>query len=535
MKRFPYFKSAMISMGLFSTSVAWSAYSVYVPLFARQNLIAIMGQQPIINTLVGIIMILDNIAALFIQPYVGELSDRTWIPKLGRRMPFVIIGIPLAATFFGLIGTFHDIMYLFIIAIIGFNVSMAFYKTPVMSLLPDHLPKEYRSQGSGVLNVATGIANLTGLLVSSYFYKNHTPASAFWVLGAIMVFCLILLIFNVREKKGADYVKQEEKVKIFKSLKTMFSETNRTVILMLVAIFFLNSGYYVGETFLSSYVSVVLGFSDYAAAVMLGVFMGFVILSAIPAGYLGRRIGPINATLIGIGGFIIGITPVTWISIRNLDLMKKLLTLNYLLLSWEAVLYSFIIAIVGFCYILASINVIVVIWDLAPQKRVATYTGYFYVFTSLSAIISPFFAGLIFDLVGFIRKGTGLKTLFVYVSAAFVIALLFVTRVKTQLDKEWKKDLERREIIKKERREERRRTLLLETLLFGQILRIRATRKLKRMQREEIQDLKNDFDNIVKGTKEEKEKFKRERKKLRKKHKKERRRFRKQKMEEQSE
>ena len=91
-----------------------------------------------------------------------------------------------------------------------------------------------------------------------------------------MVFCLILLIINVREKKGADYVKQEEKVKILKSLKTMFSETDRTVILMLIAIFFLNSGYYVGETFLSSYVSVVLGFSDYAAAVMLGVFMGFI-------------------------------------------------------------------------------------------------------------------------------------------------------------------------------------------------------------------------------------------------------------------
>ena len=31
--------------------------------------------------------------------------------------------------------------------IIGFNVSMAFFKTPVMSLIPDYLPREYCLRG----------------------------------------------------------------------------------------------------------------------------------------------------------------------------------------------------------------------------------------------------------------------------------------------------------------------------------------------------------------------------------------------------
>jgi MFS family permease len=524
MRRFPYGKATILSAGYFTSSLTWSVYNVYVPLFARANLIAAIGHKPIINTLVGVIMILDNFAALFLQPYIGELSDRTWIPKMGRRMPFIILGIPMAAIFFGLIGSFYETLYLLLILIIGFNVSMAFYKTPVMSLIPDNIPTQYRSQGSGVLSVVGGLANLTGLFTSSYFYKYHSPQVAFWVISAIMGVCLIILILGVKEKKDVEIEKTEERVRILKSLKNMFTETDKTLLFILFAIFFANAGYYVGETFLSSYVSVVLGFSDYAAAVMLGVFFIFAILSAIPAGYIGRRIGPINATLIGIIGFIVGITPISVISITDLELMRKILTLNYLTLSWEAVLYAAIIAVIGFCYILASINKIVVVWDLAPQKRVATYIGYFYVFTSLAAIVSPFIAGMIFDFVSFLSGKTGLKSLFVYVTSAFCIALIFVSRVKILFDRELKENRERISEIKEERREIRKRTLLLESLLFGQILRIRAARKLRRLQRKEIKELKEDYTKSEMDVND----FRSQRKKMRKQHKHERDSFKKQ-------
>jgi len=112
-------------------------------------------------------------------------------------MPFIMLGIPLAAIFFGLIGNYYDILYMLLISIIGFNISMAFYKTPVMSLIPDNIPTQFRSQGSGVLNVIGGFANLTGLFTSSYFYKYHSPKVAFWVISAIMIVCLIILILSV--------------------------------------------------------------------------------------------------------------------------------------------------------------------------------------------------------------------------------------------------------------------------------------------------------------------------------------------------
>ncbi|MHA1829090.1 MAG: MFS transporter [Candidatus Heimdallarchaeaceae archaeon] len=529
MKRFPYLKATFLSAGYFTSNVAWSVYSIYVPLFARKMLLeTFVNKAHIINTLVGIIMILDNVAALFIQPYIGELSDRTWVPKLGRRMPFIILGIPLAATFFGLIGSFHSTLYVFLLIIIGFNISMAFFKTPVMSLIPDFLPREYRSQGSGVLNVVGGLASLTGLFVSSYFYKYYSPQIAFWAISGIMMFCLLILVVTVREKKDIEPAKSEEKVKIINSLKNMVTKTDKALFFMLLTIFFFNAGYYVGETFLSSYVTFILGLSDYAAAVMLGVFMGYVILSAIPAGYLGRRIGPANATLIGLIGFILGISPITIISIRNLDLMKALLTLNDLTFSFQTVVFALIIAVIGFCYILASINSVVVIWDMAPQKKIATYIGYFYVFTSLAAILSPFFAGLIFDLVGYIFGKTGLKTLFVYVTTAFVIALILATRVIVLLNRELKRDLDKMEELKEKRRELRKRTLLVESLLFGQILRIRAVRKLRKLQRKERKELKENFLKMSNRTKKERREFARQKKQLSKEHEKEWKRFREQ-------
>ena len=48
---------------------------------------------------VGIIMALDNIAALFIMPLFGWFSDKTK-SKLGKRMPYIIIGSVVTAIAF---------------------------------------------------------------------------------------------------------------------------------------------------------------------------------------------------------------------------------------------------------------------------------------------------------------------------------------------------------------------------------------------------------------------------------------------------
>ena len=93
--RIQWGKLFLIGFGFFGVSVLWSLYNTYVPLLLD-------GKFGLDSVAISIIMVLDNIAAFLIQPAVGVWSDglRT---KIGRRLPFIIIGAPIAAVAFGLI------------------------------------------------------------------------------------------------------------------------------------------------------------------------------------------------------------------------------------------------------------------------------------------------------------------------------------------------------------------------------------------------------------------------------------------------
>ena len=49
-----------------------------------------------VQWIVGVIMALDNIFALFLLPIFGALSDKTKT-KFGKRMPYIVIGAILSA------------------------------------------------------------------------------------------------------------------------------------------------------------------------------------------------------------------------------------------------------------------------------------------------------------------------------------------------------------------------------------------------------------------------------------------------------
>src|SRR5438552_10652820 len=51
------------------------------------------------DLLIGLLASTRSIEGAVIQPSIGVLSDRIWTP-FGRRRVFILIGIPLSATFF---------------------------------------------------------------------------------------------------------------------------------------------------------------------------------------------------------------------------------------------------------------------------------------------------------------------------------------------------------------------------------------------------------------------------------------------------
>jgi len=139
-----YVKTFLLGFGFFGVSVIWSVYNAFVPLFLDER----FGLQA---GFISFIMVLDNIAALILQPPLGVFSDRLRSP-IGRRLPFIVVGAPLAAGMFGLI-PYAQVLPLFIFSYITLLLAMAFWRTPVVALMPDITPSSKRSQANGVINL----------------------------------------------------------------------------------------------------------------------------------------------------------------------------------------------------------------------------------------------------------------------------------------------------------------------------------------------------------------------------------------------
>src|SRR4030042_3476577 len=159
-----YRKTFLLGFGFFGISLIWSVYKSDVPIFLRAY------EHPL--WLVGLIMTFDNMAGVTIQPYVGFLSDRTR-SRVGRRMPFLMIGAPIAAAFFALIPIVHTSMNAFSLllgVIIIMNIAMAIFRTPTIALMPDITPSPLRSKANAVINVMGGLAALLAFFVGSKLY-----------------------------------------------------------------------------------------------------------------------------------------------------------------------------------------------------------------------------------------------------------------------------------------------------------------------------------------------------------------------------
>ncbi len=240
--RLNYGKTFLLGFGFLGVSVIWSVYNAFVPLFLANKF-------DLAPAWIGFFMTLDNIAALLIQPPVGAWSDRLRTP-IGRRMPFILIGAPIGAVAFGLI-PMAAILPLFVACTSTLLISMAFWRTPVIALMPDITPSKFRSQANGVINFMGGVGSIAAFLGGSILYDMN-PAFPFW-LGSILVVVSALLVFIfIREPKQYE-VKTDEQPSMWASLKDVFTNPEKSALRILLAIFFWFIAYNAVEAFFSLY------------------------------------------------------------------------------------------------------------------------------------------------------------------------------------------------------------------------------------------------------------------------------------------
>lgn len=286
--KFNYGKIFLLGFGFFGVSVIWGVYNAFVPIFLADK----FGLTPIF---IGFFMTLDNIAALFIQPPVGAWSDRLRTP-IGRRLPFILIGAPIGALAFGLI-PIAAILPLFVACTSTLLLSMAFWRTPVVALMPDITPSQYRSQANGVINFMGGLGAIISFLGGAALYKLN-PIFPFWMGSALVILAAVLVLIFIQEPK--DYGKTEQQPGMLASLKEVWADTDKSAMRLFLAIFFWFIGYTAIEAFFTLYAKKHLGFNEADGSRLLGHLSLFFVLFALVAGMIGGKIGRRKTIMSGI-------------------------------------------------------------------------------------------------------------------------------------------------------------------------------------------------------------------------------------------
>ncbi len=289
--RLSYFKAAFLGLGFLIVTATWTLYNSFVPIFLK-NFIAS-------ETIIGFIMTFDNIAAITIQPYFGALSDKT-NTRFGHRLPYLMIGIPIAAVFYGLI-PFAQTLWLMLVFIVIMNFGMSVFRSPVIALMPDLTPSKLRSKANGVINFMGGVGAILAFLFGSKMYEVN-PALPFVLFSALMILVLILFMFKLREPQRPT---TDENVSIIRVIKDVFTADNRVVLNVLFAIFFWFFGYSAVETFFTLYGKEFLLIRESEAAMSLTFFSLTFVLFAIPSGIIATSIGRRKTILTGISGLIL--------------------------------------------------------------------------------------------------------------------------------------------------------------------------------------------------------------------------------------
>lgn len=448
-KRFSYLFTAIIGLGFFTTAITWVIYNVYIPTYLKGYLREVWGTLPLETFIIGSIMVIDNIIAVLMQPWIGHVSDRTWKRygpnKKGRRMPFLVIGIPLAAVFFILIGVFgFDVLFasgsdslflgfiLLLLVIGGFNISMALYRSPVVSLMPDLVGKEFRSRGNGFINLLGGIGALIGLFVFPMIEKSNTILAYIFV-SIVLLICLVILYFTIKEPETLKDVEKKEHVKIIPALKEVFKQKDKSLLFILFAIFSWFFGYNVIETFFSNYGEDVLLMVPADISMIFGVVALAFIIFAFPAGLIAKKIGRRTTILIGLGliVFFLGIS--TIFSLANLPALAVRTTFIGMDLPYLALLYAGCFFFVGVGWAFVNINSIVIVWELSGKDKIGMATGIYYFFSAAAAITGPVIIGGVLDLLNFgldLAEGEQYKFLFLFAVIFFLIAGILIFFVK---------------------------------------------------------------------------------------------------------
>ncbi len=397
-----YRRTILIGLAFMSITALWQMYDNIIPLILTNTF-------GLGDTITGGIMAADNVLALFLLPLFGSLSDKVSTP-IGKRMPFILGGTTLAIVFLLLLPYADNTknLPLFIILLGLLLISMGFYRSPAVALMPDLTPKKLRSKGNAVINLMGAVGGVFSLAMISILVGKGKCPNYFPLMLAVALFMAVsvLLLFStirenaLRKEVPADEPDDEPAAKSPAATRTKLApEVRRSLIFLLLSVALWYIAYNAVTTAFSRYATEVWGLENGGYANCLMVATVAAIISYIPIGSLSGRFGRKRTILFGVA----------------------LLGLSYLVAACYGTYHSSMIlffCIIGFAWAAINVNSFPMVVEMCSEGDIGRYTGYYYTFSMAAQVITPILSGALLEYVSY-------RTLFPY--AVFFSALAFVT------------------------------------------------------------------------------------------------------------
>lgn len=418
-----YKRTFFVGLAFLSICAFWQMYDNIIPLMLKNNF-------HLNDMVIGAVMALDNVLALFMLPLFGAFSDKV-NTRYGKRMPFIVIGTILAVvsmTFIP-IAAHQTNLVMFMVFLGIVLVAMGSYRSPTVALMPDITPKPLRSKANAVINLMGAIGGVYTLIMIIVLVKDedkYSYAKVFLSVSLIMAIAVIILFFTINERKMSQTDQEEiiiTKKKEEESKKSMVKyfmgmplEVRTSFFFLLASVFFWFFAYNAITTAFSRYAQVVWGLKEGGFATPLLIATIASIFSYIPIGNIACRVGRKKSILAGI-------------IIMTVTYLMGMIFLHYS--SWVNVVFAF----TGIGWAAINVNSYPMIVEMCKGSDIGKYTGIYYIFSMSAQIITPIVSGAFMKYISY-------RSLFPYAVLFSVVSFCTMLFVKHGDSKpERKKDL----------------------------------------------------------------------------------------------
>jgi Na+/melibiose symporter-like transporter len=410
--RWDYLK---ITILVFATTGLWqSMHSIILP-------IRILDFAPEAekNTYLGLMTFVGLIIAMLLQPVFGAISDRSGF-RMGKRRPFIIVGVLCLLLFLpgiGLAGSYAVIFAIYCVMQISSNAVQGAHQ----GFIPDLVPEGKKGQASGIKSFVEMLGGVILIYIVGKLMDNYAAGGGdqwLWfsllIPGIILLVCMLVTIFTVKEKTGSAKSPFSIKEVICNTFKIDI-RMNRRFLWFLASRLFFFAALGIIQQF-SLYFLMYLGVPDPASAAARFLILAVVgmLVVVYPAGRLSDRIGrkPIAITSAFIGAF---------------GILLIILTKDYTMIMVAA---GFIgVALGGF----SSTNWAMAI-DMVSTGEEARYLG----IANMATAGAGALARLIGPVIDFFEKqslGMGYQVMLFTCLFLFVVGGLILTRIREKINR----------------------------------------------------------------------------------------------------